>query len=77
MLIYQTRPRKTLSTIRTWKSDLKNDIFLALQHRFLAEKKKGNEPLEEFIQSLSDQISTLKREINFVREELKEKGHVI
>ena len=40
MLIYQTRPRKFLSTIRTWKSELKNDIFLELQHRFPAEKKK-------------------------------------
>ena len=76
-MIYQTRPRKTLSTIRTWKSELKNDIFSELQHRFPAKKKKGNEPLEEFIQSLSDQISTLKREINFVREELKEKDQVI
>ena len=39
--------------------------------------KKGNEHLEEFIQNLNDQIFSLKSEINFLREELKEKDHVV
>lgn len=39
--------------------------------------KNGHGHLEEFIQSLNDQISTLRREINFLREELKEKDNVI
>ena len=60
----------------TVKSELKKEILLELQHRFPSEKK-GNEHLEEFIQSLNDQISTLKSEINFLREELKEKDHVV
>ena len=44
---------------------------------FPAKNKKGNEHLEEFIQSLSDQIFTLKGELKFLGEELKEKDHVI
>ena len=52
----------------TVKSGLKKEILLELQHRFSSEKK-GNEHLEEFIQSLNDQISILKNEINFLREE--------
>ena len=56
----------------TVKSELKKEILLELQHRFPSEKK-GNEHLEEFIQSLNDQISILKNEINFLRKELKEK----
>ena len=39
--------------------------------------KNGHGHLEEFIQSLNDQISTLRRKINFLREELKEKDNVI
>ena len=60
----------------TAKSELKKEILLELWHRSPSEKK-GNEHLEEFIQSLNDQISTLKNEINFLREELKEKDHVV
>ena len=71
-----TPEKNAVSTIRTSKSEIKNKILLELQHRFPAEKKKGNEHLEEFIQSLNDQISTLKSEINFLREELKKKDHV-
>ena len=47
-----------------------------MQHRFSAEKK-GNEHLEEFIQRLINQSSILKSKVNFLREELKEKDHVI
>ena len=72
-----TPEKSSVSTIRTLKSELKNEILLELQHRFLAEKK-GNEPIEKFIQSLNDQTSTpLNSKINFLREELKEKDHVI
>ena len=60
----------------TVKSELKKEILLELQHKFPSEKK-GNGHLEEFIQSLNDQISILKNEINFLREELKEKDHVV
>ena len=62
--------------MKTSKSELKKEIFLELQHRFPAEIK-GDERLEEFIQSLNDEISTLKSEINFLKEKLKEKDHVI
>ena len=61
---------------QTVNSELKKEISLKLQHRFPSEKK-GNERLKEFIQRLNDQISTFKSEINFVREQLKEKEHVI
>ena len=71
-----TPEKSSVSTIRTSKSELKNEILLELQHRFPVEKKE-NEHLEKFIQSLNDQISTLNSEINFLREELKEKDHVI
>ena len=40
-------------------------------------EKKENERFEEFTQSLIDQISILKSEINFLREELKGKDHVV
>ena len=60
----------------TVKSELKKEILLELQHKFPS-GKKGNGHLEEFIQSLNDQISILKNEINFLREELKEKDHVV
>ena len=60
----------------TEKSELKKEILLESQHRFCAEKRR-NKHLEEFIQSLNDQISTLKSEINFPREELKDKNYVI
>ena len=40
-------------------------------------EKKENEHLEEFTQSLIDQISILKSEIKFLREELKGKDHVV
>ena len=60
----------------TVKSGLKKEILLELQHRFSSEKK-GNEHLEEFIQSLNNQISTLKSEMNFLREELKERNHAV
>ena len=60
----------------TVKSELKKEVLLKLQHRFPFEKK-GNEHLEEFIQYLNDQISILKNEINFLREELKERDHVV
>ena len=53
------------------KSELKKEILLVLQHKFPSENK-GNGHLEEFIQSLNDQISIFKNEINFLREELKE-----
>ena len=56
----------------TVKSELKKEILLELQHRFPSEKQ-GNEHLEEFIQSLNDQISILKNEKNFLQKELKEK----
>ena len=59
----------------TVKSELKKEIVLELQHKFPS-GKKGYGHLEEFIQSLKDQISILKSEINFLREELKEKDHV-
>ena len=59
----------------TVKSELKKEILLELDHRFPSDKK-GSEHFEEFIQSLNDQISTLKSKINFLREELKEKDHV-
>ena len=71
-----TPEKNSVSTIRTSKSELKNEMLLELQSRFPAEKK-GNEHLQELIQSLNDQISTLKSQINFLREELKEKDHVI
>ena len=71
-----TPEKNCVSTIRTPKSEIKNKILLELHRRFPT-KKKGNEHLGEFIQSLNDQISTLKSEINFLREELKEKDHVI
>ena len=71
-----TPEKSSVSTIRTSKSELKNEILLELQHSFPAEKIE-NEHLEKFIQSLNDQISTLNSEINFLREELKEKDHVI
>ena len=60
----------------TVKSELKKEILLELQHKFPS-GKKGNGHLEEFIQSLNDQISILKNEINFLREELNEKDHVV
>ena len=72
-----TSEKNSVSTMRTLKSELKKEILLELQHRFPSEKKKGNEHLEELIQSLNDQISTVKSEINFLREELKEKDHVV
>ena len=40
-------------------------------------RRKKEKHLEEFLQSLNDQISTLKSEINFLRGESKEKDHVI
>ena len=49
----------------TVKSELKKEILLELQHKFLS-GEKGNGHLEEFIQSLNDQISILKNEINFL-----------
>ena len=49
------------------KSELKKEIFLELQHRFLVQKK-GNEHFEEFMESFKDQILTLKIEINFQKE---------
>ena len=61
---------------KTMKSELKKEILIELQHKFPSENK-GNGHLEEFIQSLNDQISILKNEINFLREELKEKDHVV
>ena len=61
---------------KTMKSKLKKEILIELQHKFPSENK-GNGHLEEFIQSLNDQISILKNEINFLREELKEKDHVV
>ena len=48
----------------TMKSERKKEILLESQHRFPAEKK-GNEHLEVLIQSLNDQISTIKSDINF------------
>ena len=60
----------------TVKSELKKEILLELQHKFPA-GKEGNGHLEKFIQSLNDQISILKNKINFLREELKEKDHVV
>ena len=39
--------------------------------------KKWNKHLEDFIQSLNDQTSTLKSKINIQWEELEEKDHVI
>ena len=50
---------------KTMKSELKKEILIELQHKFLSENK-GNGHLEEFIQSLNDQISILKNEINFL-----------
>ena len=67
-----TPEKNSVSTIRTPKSELKNENLLELHRRFPTEKK-GNEHLGEFIESLNDQISTLKSEINFLREELKKK----
>ena len=58
------------------KSELKKEILLELWHRFPSGKKE-NKHLEEFIQSLNDQISTLKSGKNFLLEELKEKDHVM
>ena len=49
----------------TVKSELKKEILLELQHKFPS-GKKGNGHLEEFIQSLNDQISILQNEINFL-----------
>ena len=60
----------------TVKSELKKEIFLELQHRFLAEIKE-TKTLDKLIQSLNDQISTLKSEISLLQEELKEKDPVI
>ena len=67
---------KILIYDETAKSELKKEILLELWHRSPSEKKV-NEHLEEFIQSLNDQISILKNEINFLRKELKEKDHVV
>ena len=61
---------------KTMKSELKKEILSELQHKFPS-KNKGNGHLEEFIQSLNDQISILENEINFLREELKEKDNVV
>ena len=60
----------------TVKSELKKEILLELQHR-VPSAEKGSGHLEEFIQILSDQISILRNEINFLREESKEKDHVV
>ena len=60
----------------TVKIELKKEILLELQHKFPS-GKKGNVHLEEFIQSLNNQISILKNEINFLREELNGKDHVV
>ena len=78
-----TPEKNSVSTIRTstiWKTEryfdkiydktvkgkLKKEILLELPHKFSFEKK-GNEHFEEYIQSLNDQISTIKSEINFLR----------
>ena len=45
---------------KTMKSELKKEILIELQHKFPSENK-GNGHLEEFIQSLNDQISILKK----------------
>ena len=58
------------SYVESVKSELKKEILFELRHRFSAQKKE-NEHLEEFIQRINDQISTLKSEINFLREKLK------
>ena len=58
------------SYVESVKSELKKEILFKLRHRFSAQKKE-NEHLEEFIQRINDQISTLKSEINFLREKLK------
>ena len=44
----------------TVRSELRKEILIELRQRFLAEKKKENEPFEKFLQSLNNQISTLK-----------------
>ena len=48
------------------KGKLKKEILLELPHKFSFEKTR-NEHFEEYLQSLNDQISTLKSEINFLR----------
>ena len=49
-----TPEKSSVSTIRTWKSELKNEMLLELQHRFPAEKKETNT-----FKSLS-KVSTIK-----------------
>ena len=56
----------------TVKNEPKKEVLLELQHRFPSKKKETNIS-KSLIQSLNDQISILKSEINFLREELKKK----
>ena len=60
----------------TVKNEPKKEVLLELQHRFPSKKKETNIS-KSLIQSLNDQISILKSEINFLREELKEKDHMV
>ena len=49
------------------KSVLKREILLELQNTFSAEEKENEHP-EEFVQRFYDPISTLKSEVNFLKE---------
>ena len=50
----------------------KKEILLELKNNFSAQTKES-----ELLQSLKNQISSLKSEITFLREELKEKDYVV
>ena len=50
----------------------KKEILLELKKHFFAQTKES-----ELLQSLKNQISSLKSEITFLREELKEKDYVV
>ena len=56
----------------TAESQHKNEILLELKNNFSAQTKESG-----LLQSLKNQISSLKSEITFLREELKEKDYVV